>query len=391
MFEFKEWVNQDIKRIYITSTCPEKIWIEQLVRSGQARVRCKLSAECARQTANISNAGFDFSIEYESWDSLVEALFLLPGKHARHGKKSHFSQGGSGVGVLKGSSALPNIDIRPPETLAEQAYNFTIDSAPFKASTIKNCSIGIDTREPESVFSKFSEGRIEAIRETLSIGDIILRSAATRDHVVIERKTVSDFYNAITGEQHRGHSQAERLYQYQQELAQEGVRVLVVWMIEAELGGKRSLYNTLPKTNQMDGMINYLVAILGQHVVQAFNLHHLCYLSMKFLQGFFEQELYYPVRTATGAQIDLKKEARQQAKANMVAAGNSNHGVSIPGRSNLFHVLTAFPHIDSRIANSLIESGLVLQDIIRLSENELSQFLGIGKVKARKIYSDFQM
>jgi ERCC4-type nuclease len=389
MFEFREWHRDDIKRIYITSGCPEKVWIEQLSRTGLARVRCKLSSETASQTKRISEAGFDFTKGYETWEHLVDALYKIPGNHVRYGaartKTSH-----SHSLVNSPATVFSKIDVRSQEVLANQSLEFSIDSAPFKSSTLKNCTIVIDTREPESVFKKFCEGKVQIQSAALEIGDILLKSEITGDHVVIERKTITDFYGAITGEQHRVHSQAERLYQYQQDMANKGVRVLVIWMVEAEQNGNRSLYNTLPKTNQMDGMLNYLIAILGQHVVQTFNLHHLCYLTMKFLQGFFEQELYYPVRTATGSQIDLKKEARQQFKLGVMDS-DFNHGVSIPGRKNLFHVLTAFPSIDSRIANSLIESGLVLQDILKLSESELIQFEGIGKAKAKKIFSDFQM
>lgn len=389
MFEFKEWHRDKIKRIYITSNCPEKVYIEQLSRTGLARVRCKLPSESASQTKRISEAGFDFTKEYETWEKLVSDLFKIPGKHTRFGEKIA-SAHTTNSPINSNFAVFQKIDIRPPDVLANQSLEFPIDSTPFKPSTLNNCSIVIDTREPENVYRKFCEGKIQIQSAALEIGDILLRSTHSEDHVVIERKTVSDFYNAITGEQHRVHSQAERLYQYQQDFAQKGARVLIIWMIESEQNGKRSLYNTLPKTNQMDGMINYLVAILGQHVVQVFNVHHLCYLTMKFLQGFFEQELYYPVRTATGTQIDMKKEARQMAKAGVAETG-LNHGVSIPGRKNLFHVLTAFPNIDSRIANAFIESGLVLQDIIGLSESDLSKFDGIGKVKAIKIFSDFQM
>lgn len=388
MFQLNEWIGGNVKRVYISSDCPEKVWIEQLSRTGEARVRCRIPAEAHLQISNLSKAGFDFTKGYESWDALLDALFALPGNHKR------FRTGGRTVlNESEESHTLSqnilSIDERSAEVISAQCYEFSIDSAPFKVSTIKNCSVEIDTREPEVVFSKFCEGKLKIEKTTLSVGDIALRSSATRDHVIIERKTITDFYSAITGSQHRAHSQAERLYEYQQKMAESGVRVLIIWMIEAECGGRRSMYNTLPKSNQMDGMINYLVAILGQHVVHTFNLHHLCYLCMKFVQGFFEQELFYPVRSATGAQIDKKKSERLGAKLSL--PDSNAHGVSLPGRANLFHVLTSFPNIDSRIANSLISSGLVLIDIINLTEKELETFEGVGKVKAKKIYSDFQM
>jgi hypothetical protein len=44
-----------------------------------------------------------------------------------------------------------------------------------------------------------------------------------------------------------------------------------------------------------------------------------------------------------------------------------------------------FKSIDSRIVKSLIESGLILKDIINLTEEELERFDGIGKTKAKKL------
>lgn len=388
MNEFNEWKKGDLQRIYIKSNCSEPVWIERLVRTGIARVRCKMPTEIGRQTALISEAGFDFSQSYLTWDALVDALMSLPGNHTRHenNSKRNYQEKKCIDSPLHIFSA---IDTRSPEDISDQTYTFSIDSAPFKAKTIKSCRILLDTREPNEVFEKLAEGKIAVERQTLEVGDIMLVSANTKDHLIIERKTITDFYGAIVGDQHRAHSQAERLCLYQQRFAAQGIKVQVLWIIEGELNGKRTLYNTLPKSNQMDGMVNYLVAILGQHVVQAYNMHHLCYLISKFVQGFFEQELYYPVRTATGSQVDLKRSERQASVIN--EKDDSSHGVSIPGRENLFHVLTAFKSINSRAANSLIESGLVLQDIIALTEKELSSFGGIGKTTAKKIYEDFRM
>lgn len=389
MFQFSEWQKGQLQRVYISSQCQEPVWVERLVKSGFARVRCKMPAEVGKQTALISSAGFNFDQSYTSWEALVEELLSLPGNHARHGQSAkNIIQTHQKVNSYT-SPISSVIDIRSAESISDQTYTFSIDSAPFKAKTINDCIIFVDPREPDSVFDKLSEGRIAVERQTLEVGDIMLVSADTKNHLIIERKTITDFYGAIVGDQHRAHSQAERLSLYQQRYAEQGIKVQVVWIIEGELNGKRTLYNTLPKSNQMDGMVNYLVAILGQHVVLAYNTHHLCYLASKFVQGFFEQELYYPVRTSTGSQVDLKRSERQAHIIN--TKDENNHGVSIPGRENLFHVLTAFKSINSRIANSLIESGLVLQDIIALSEIELARFDGVGKVTATKIYNDFRM
>lgn len=391
MLEFSEWVLNDKKRIYIQSACIESVWIEQLKRSGIAKVRCKLTAEAIYQTKQITDAGFDFSCQFASWELLRDALFALPGNHLHAGernkqKRTSFPDQQSKAFLAPFTSV---VDLRSSEAISDDSYSYSISSAPFKSSSISSCRIVVDTREPESLFLKLSEGRISIERQTLEVGDIKLVSIETKDHIIIERKTVTDFYSSITEPDHRAHSQAERLFDYQQACAAEGIRVTVIWLIEGEHNGKRMLYNCLPKSNQMDGMINYLVAILGQHVMQAFNLHHLCYLVTKLLQGYFEQELYYPVRSSTGAQIDRKKMERKATQISSL--GIQHHGATIPGRPSLFHILTSFPNIDSRIAIALIDSGLVLREIMCLTKDQLIKFNGIGKVLAEKIEQDFNM
>lgn len=382
MLELNEWCAGDKRRVYVASLCPDPVYIEQLVRTGEARLRCKNPAEVARLTNLMASAGFDFSRPFGSWNELIDVLFALPGNHTRHGLKKAATPSAKAFnsGVL---------DRRTPQEISADSLNYSLSSAPFKSKTISNCKIVVDSREPNSLVTKMSEGKIAVCREALEVGDIKLISADTDDHIIIERKTVTDFYSSITEPEKRAHSQAERLFDYQNEFAKNGTRVQVIWMIEGEQNGVRTLYNALPQTNQMDGMINYLVSVLNQHVVQAYNCHHLCYLVQKFVQGFFEQELFYPVKSISGAQIDRRKSERSSIAAIPLEQGR--HGVSIPGRQDLFHVLTSFKSVDSRIANSLIETGLVLKDILALSKEDLVKFNGIGRNLAEKIEREFNM
>lgn len=387
--KFKEWVSAGKKRVYLADTeATESIYIEQLVGSQEPRIRGRETNIVMRYQHHISMLGFDFGRAYPSWEDMVDALFSLPGVHTRAGSKAG-AGGRSGFSQQSGytqGTIYDKVDIRTPQEISDQASSYPIDSAPFKKTTLDSCKIIIDTREPSKLVGYLAQGKIAIDVGALEIGDIKIVSNNTQDHIIIERKTITDFYSAITGDDHRAHSQAERLYDYQQKQHENGVRVLVLWMIEGDLNGRRMLYNTLPESRQTDGMINYLVAILGQHVIQAFNMHHLCYLVSKFTQGFFEQQLYYPVRTATGSQIDRKKSER----APMVSVGGSGqHGVSIPGRADLFHVLTAFKSIDSRVANSMIGSGLTLKSIMDLSKEDLRKFDGVGPTLAQRIFEEF--
>lgn len=387
--EMKEWCKLDKQRVYINSSSPEKVYLERLVK-GIAKIRCRHSSEVATQTKRLAEAGFDFSKNYASWDELVTELFKLPGNHLRVGQKQFPQSAHQPPATFNPDQKIHyKIDIRPPNYIDDDTYSVSIASAPFKASTVSNSSILIDTREPDVLFKKLAEGRIRVEKTYLEVGDILLKNSLTSDHLVVERKTVSDLYAAITGSDKRAHVQAEKLFDYKQRFAKDGIRVQIIWIIEGEQNGRRMLYNVLPKSNQIDGFINYLVAILDQHVVQSYNIHHLSYLLNKFLQGFFERELYYPVRSDSGEQIDRTKAQRIVTPDKPV--DTQYHGTSMPGRNSLFHVLTSFKNIDSRIANSLIESGLTLREILALKKNELIKFNGVGKILAEKIEAEFNM
>src|SRR5690606_5615407 len=134
----------------------------------------------------------------------------------------------------------------------------------------------------------------------------------TRDHVIIERKTITDFYSSITSSDLRFHDQAERLESYRARHAAQGIRVLIIWMIEGDEQGSRMLYNVLPEPKQMDGVINYLLAILDQKIISTYNLHHLASMTLKVAQGFFEKELFYPARTSSNRRVDLSGKERSQ-------------------------------------------------------------------------------
>lgn len=90
--------------------------------------------------------------------------------------------------------------------------------------------------------------------------------------------------------------------------------------------------NALPETKNMDGVINYLIAILDQKIVNVYNLHHMACMTMKIAQGFFERELFYPARMNNkGPRVDLTGAERNSEYNAPVDENTSGHGTQIPG------------------------------------------------------------
>lgn len=362
---FNEWIKDDLKRIYISSKCKEPVWIELLVLWPVAKVKCKDTGEAERWTKVIEAAGFDFSKEFKSWDDLVKSLFKLPGKHTRFEQKQRSSTHEVPEHKTNPPVYSSKIDSRSSNEISDNSYSHNVASAPFKPSTVANCKVFVDTKFPQLAFKKLSEGRIKVERTELEIGDLQLRSKITEDHVVITRKTVTEFAAEFDEKFNPDCENAKKLFLYQQKQSAAGVKVLVIWAIEGEKNGSRMLYNSFTESNRTDGVVSYLMGGLDQHVIQAFNVHHFSYLVMRLVQRFFERE------------------------PNMILV---NEGESIDSsKERLLNVLTSFPNISNKIAKSMIESGLHLREILSLTESDLLRFDGVGKQTAKKIISELSI
>lgn len=288
--------------------------------------------------------------------------------------------------------SFAGVDIRSPSEIALQTKQNPIGKTPFKKSSLKHLFLTIDTREPALIHSVFAESPLKVYSESLPVGDIRVASQESNATLVFERKTVSDLYSSVINT--HMHSQAERLYEWQQ--AHNG-KSRVIWIVEGELlsDGARTLYNALPQSKQVDGLINYWVGVLGQHIVQSYTPEHTAYLVHKIAQGFFEQQLPYPVKSNNGNRVDisakLRKENLQAGAADSDGHTGSKHGVSISGRDTLFQVLCAYPSINSRIAQSLVNLGQPLQQILLMTESELLDLEGVGKKTAAAMIRDFAL
>jgi len=159
------------------------------------------------------------------------------------------------------------------------AASSDITKIKFKSKTVKNAITVIDTKEPEPLQNLLFDSPIpNPGLGTLEVGDILIKKIDDTAEMIIERKTVHDLYNSITSDYSHAHSQVERMYAYQQAKLEQGVYVKVVWLVEGMNDGATGLYHSLPEPKQVDGWVNYLVAISDQYLVTSFNVEHTCSL-----------------------------------------------------------------------------------------------------------------
>ncbi len=264
------------------------------------------------------------------------------------------------------------------QELCEQANNLSIETAPFKDSTRKNALISIDSREPSNLHSLLRRTGLNISRELLDDGDIIIQDKRDPNRMLlIERKCITDAANSVFSS--HLHDQAERYWMKKQEWAREGKELQVIWIFEGENNGSTMMYNTLEQIKQMDGVVNYLIAILNQHVAQTFSTQHTAYLISKFTQGFLEQSLYYPVKVG-GIRVDRSKKERQGLAGNATES-HSNHGVS-RAKNGIAGMLACLPGINTKVASALEATGKPYAEIVNLSVNELLTINGIGQKTA---------
>jgi ERCC4-type nuclease len=232
----------------------------------------------------------------------------------------------------------------------------------------KHYLITVDTREPTQLAEILATSNMKIQSEALTVGDIRISHTDNSDELIIERKTISDLYNSIIS--NHAHRQAEALFEYQNHRASLGHRTQIFWLIEGEEQGARTLYNAFDKIVQTDGVINYFSAILGQGVLQTFNMQHTCYLAIKLAQGFHEQELVYKVN--------------EKARKTTPTPSPNYHGVR--GDKNLLlKMLMAIPSIKEPVAHQIIAKGHKMADVFQYTKSQWLSFDGVGTTTADKI------
>jgi ERCC4-type nuclease len=313
----------------------------------------------------------------ESLNLLIEAGGYHEPQHSR-GNVTYFN---------RARNEIHEINNKKPSELYFESTFLDVGTAPFKQSTINNCAIEIDSREPEEMFdifldSKFYSGSVT--RKSLKLGDIRVYHKQTGDILLIERKTINDFKQSIISA--HAHDQAERYYDETQELNRNGIRMKTIWIVEGQDNGERALYNALPAIQNVDGMVAYLTGILDQPVITSFSLNHTVYLTLKLIQCFFERELFYKLKT--NAPLANRKKTERMATQTAAAETNSDHGVT-RAKNDLASMLSYIPSIKKNVAVELANTGRSYREIICMSLDEIHSIKGVGAKSAQEIYADF--
>lgn len=261
-------------------------------------------------------------------------------------------------------------------------------SAPFSAATLKNIQLSVDDREPQKLHSLLSGSKLEVVTyKRLALGDIRAENTKTGDVLIIERKTVTDLHSSIVGSSGHAHDQAERYFDEIQKLRSEGKRCSVVWLVEGEKNGDQSMYNSLEKVQQMDGWVNYITMIVQQQILQTYSLEHTAYLTLKLIQGFFEQTLFYKVKTGSPL---VNRSAKDRNAATVVYSEEpvKDRGVT-RNKNGLAAMLSYIPSIKKNVAEELAKTGLSFKEIVSMSKEQLMMIKGVGERSAMEIFEDF--
>lgn len=369
MLSFTLWQKQDTSpRLYVTPNTPGKAYIALTKGiSGEPRVVTTNTDEYFLISNDLSSSGLGVNSIYQSFNEFVQALQAAG--HTVHSNARKPNPAPARYYSQQDQKAEYS-NTKTPKEISHDTLNYSLQSIKF-LNPKSHYTITVDTREPESLLDMFRTSGINVVSNKLDQGDILITSSQAPNELLIERKTTSDLYSSIIAK--TAHRQSEALFEYQQRRLEEGINVMVVWLIEGELDGSRMLYNAFPSTTQTDGVVNYFAAIMGQHLVQCFNQHHLCYLAVKLAQGSIERELVYKVDAA-------ERKSRSDA--------GKYHGVRTSDKQTLMQLLMAVPSIKEPVAKAIIAKGHRFSDILKYTHSDWQAFDGVGKVLAQKILGE---
>ena len=264
-----------------------------------------------------------------------------------------------------------------------ETKNQDLSTIKFKQHTIDNAYMLVDSREPLALQTMLYNCQIQSVDTAqLPLGDIVIGFKDESVELIIERKTINDGAYGITNSSHHSHDQIERLYQYVQEKAEQGIHVKVIWIFENQ--GDRTLYNMLPQARQTDGWVNLSLAISDQYIATSYNLVHTAYLICKFAQGFLERKLTYPVKV-NGSRIDTAKPHKLRK---VLAGDTADRGIS-RAQASIAATLSGMPSIPANVAKELALTGKCLREIFSMSHEELQNVKGVGAKLGVAIYSTF--
>lgn len=269
-----------------------------------------------------------------------------------------------------------------------ESNQLDLSKAPFRECTLKDVSVLVSSNEPPHLVSLFHKTQLPSVHAAhLPVGDIVITNK-NGDTLFIERKTINDLRVSVTQDQH-AHDQSERLFDEVCRLKQEGKRAMAVWLVEAMPDGHALVAEALDDIQMVDGLLNYFTMINEQPVFQTYSTHHTVYTAAKLIQGFFEQKLYYAVKTSNPS-VNRSKKARLAAKQHSPAR-QTGSGVTRHTSDNLVDILSYLPGITTATAKTLAQTGKSLMQMTQMSEAELAAVHGIGKKSAARIYRAFNI
>lgn len=276
------------------------------------------------------------------------------------------------------------------EELIAESKTLELEKAPFKASTIKNISVVVSSNEPSKLLQLLQRTKLLNVTSGhLSEADIVATDNVTGDTLLIERKTVQDLYQSVITDLH-SHDQCERMFAYVQARKKEGKRTRAIWLVEAQEDGKQLIDNCLPEIRQVTGLLNYFDMIADQSVIQSYSMEMTAYITAKFIQGYFEQKLYYPAKTANPS-VNLSTKARLQAKAHDQVSSTDGTGVTRHTARDLVNILSYIPSINTKVARELAATGKTFKEIVSMPLEQIKQINGVGEKTAIKIFEDFNV
>nr|WP_176703877.1 ERCC4 domain-containing protein [Vibrio sp. 04Ya108] len=269
------------------------------------------------------------------------------------------------------------VEFKTPKQLHDESLFYDLYKIPYRdRKLLADLELICDSREPESLQEMLQNCIIDNVKvSALEIGDVMISNPGNNDTIIFERKTATDLVNSIKSG--HLHDQAERLFDYQHALMSNGIRCRVIWIIEADHNGNHSYYNSLPDLVNLDGVSNYLIGILNQHILHTFSTKHTAYAINKIASGFFEQALFYRVNTA-------RTKTQRPSEVLQATTTKSEHGVSVSKREGA-GLLSQINGINQTVAEALANQGVTIAKLCKMSHKELCGINGVGPKGADKI------
>lgn len=273
---------------------------------------------------------------------------------------------------------------RNSEDFYNESLTLDLHKIPFvNKSIIDDIQIIVDHRERDELYHLFNNSIIPSenvFLDTLEMGDIKVIHLESLNELIIERKKITDLKRSIIS--NHAHDQMARYTEYIDEKAENGIHIKFVWMIESENEGRLTIFNALDTIQQMEGWVNFTIAIEDQFMHGTFSPRHTAYSTLKMCQGFFEREIVNKVKVQR-ANIINKHRVMQRTD-------EGDKGV-YRSKNNLKTQLMFLHGVKTNVAEEFSLLGKSYRDIINMSKEEIAKVKGVGPKSVDVIYDTFNL